>query len=354
MRLFPLVGFLLLFGIRYGVANEPPVTSVGSVDLSRYVGRWYEIAHFPMFFQRKCVGDTTAEYSLQSSGTIKVVNRCRTAEGFDTAEGKATVVAGSHNARLKVSFFWPFSADYWIIGLDPEYRWAVVGNPNRKYLWVLSRQTRLPPGLLSAALDSARRQGYDLAQLEYTPQGETGALMPTPEQMLGPYYPLQPNPAAGNDLTTGDGSGRALGEPLVVSGKVMDTRGRPLAGILVEIWQTNHHGRYHHPHDTTTHPLDPHFRGYGRTVTDEAGRYHFRTIRPTSYPGRTPHVHFRLSRDGREILVTQMYLPDEARNLRDGLFMSLPDAEARARLIGQPEAGKPESLHFDVIVERFE
>lgn len=346
-----MVCLLMLFVTRYGVANELPVSSVEAVDLLRYAGRWYEVAHFPMFFQRKCIGDTTAEYSLQPSGTIKVVNRCRTAEGFDEAEGKATAVAGSKNARLKVSFFWPFSADYWIFGLDPEYRWAVVGNPNRKYLWILSRMPRLSPELLSAALASARQRGFDLAQLRYTRHGDTSDVPPTPPQMLGPYYPLQPDTAAGNDLTAREGSGRALGEPLEVSGKVSDTHGQPLAGILVEIWQTNHHGRYHHPHDTTPQPVDPNFRGYGQVLTDDTGRYRFKTIRPVSYPGRTPHIHFRLSRSAQELLVTQMYLPDEPRNRSDGLFMSIPDAEMRARLMGQPEVGKAGALRFDLVVD---
>ncbi len=97
-------------------------------------------------------------------------NRCRTESGFDEAQGRATVVEGSNNARLKVSFFWPFRADYWIIGLDSEYRWAVVGNPNRKYLWILSRTPRLRQDLLDAALAAAAQQGYDLAQLRDTAQ----------------------------------------------------------------------------------------------------------------------------------------------------------------------------------------
>lgn len=153
------------------VAQEPaPVVSVPAVDLARYSGKWYEIAAFPMFFQRACVGDTTAEYSPGQAGAIKVFNRCRTASGFDEATGKATVVEGFANSRLKVSFFWPFEADYWVLGLDPEYRWAVVGNPNRKYLWLLSRTPQLPPPLLAAALASASAQGFDLSQLRYTVQ----------------------------------------------------------------------------------------------------------------------------------------------------------------------------------------
>lgn len=156
----------------------PPVTGVPALDLQRYAGRWYEIAAFPMFFQRNCVGDTTADYALTPEGAVAVTNRCRTADGFDEARGKATVVEGSGNARLKVSFFWPFRSDYWVIGLDPDYRWAAVGNPNRKYLWILSRTPALAPELLEAALKAAAGQGYDLGQLRYTKQGGETAPVP--------------------------------------------------------------------------------------------------------------------------------------------------------------------------------
>lgn len=160
----------MLSSIALAAWAQGPVSSVASVDLARYSGKWFEVASFPMFFQRKCVGDTTAEYAAMPDGAISVHNRCRTESGFDEATGKATVVEGFGNARLKVSFFWPFKADYWVMGLDPAYRWAVVGNPNRKYLWILSRTPQLAPDLLAAALASATAQGFDLAQLKYTTQ----------------------------------------------------------------------------------------------------------------------------------------------------------------------------------------
>lgn len=152
---------------------QAPVASVPSVDLARYSGKWFEIASFPMFFQRNCVADTTAEYSAAADGSIAVRNRCRTESGFDEATGKATPVEGFGNGRLKVSFFWPFKSDYWVLGLDPEYRWAVVGNPNRKYLWVLSRTPQLPSALMEAARASALAQGFDLSQLHTTVQSVT-------------------------------------------------------------------------------------------------------------------------------------------------------------------------------------
>lgn len=153
------------------VLADAPVASVADVDLQRYSGRWFEIASFPMFFQRQCIGDTTADYALKADGEIAVTNRCRTESGFDQAQGTAWAAEPGDNARLKVSFFWPFRSDYWVIGLDTDYRWAVVGNPNRKYLWILSRTPELSKPQLDAALGAAARQGYDLGQLRYTRHG---------------------------------------------------------------------------------------------------------------------------------------------------------------------------------------
>lgn len=177
-------------------------------------------------------------------------------------------------------------------------------------------------------------------------------LSPTPSQMLGPFYPLRPDAGAGNDLTTVDGKGRARGTPLTLVGRVLDTDGRPQAGVLLEIWQTNAHGRYHHPNDDSPSPLDPQFRSYGRTTTGADGAYRFITILPVAYPGRTPHVHFRLSRGERELLVTQMYLPGAAGagNERDGLFMSIGAPAARQRLLGVPESGAANTLRFDIVL----
>ncbi|MBU6260625.1 MAG: lipocalin family protein [Burkholderiales bacterium] len=151
-------------------AAAPPVRSVAAVDLARYSGRWYEIASFPMFFERHCVADVTADYEPAADGNLTVRNRCRTASGHDAASGRARVVPGHGNSRLEVSFFWPFEADYWILGLDPAYRWAVVGDPNRKYLWILARTPQLPAAQQEAALAVARAQGYDLTRLHMTPQ----------------------------------------------------------------------------------------------------------------------------------------------------------------------------------------
>lgn len=165
------IALALFVALATPVRADAPVSSVPALDLARYAGKWHEIASFPMYFQRQCIGDTTAEYGLTPDGNVSVTNRCRTESGFDQAQGSATLVEGSGNARLKVSFFWPFRSDYWVLGLDPEYRWAVVGNPNRKYLWILSRTPQLARDLRDEALKAAAAQGFDLTQLRSTRQG---------------------------------------------------------------------------------------------------------------------------------------------------------------------------------------
>ncbi|HZX31695.1 MAG TPA: lipocalin family protein [Rhodocyclaceae bacterium] len=161
---------LLLMSAAAGAAADPAVRSVQEVDLARYAGKWYEIARYPMFFQRNCLGDVTAQYTPLADDCISVTNRCRTDSGVDEANGKACTVPGTNNAQLHVSFFWPFRSDYWIIGLDPGYRWAVVGRPDHKYLWILSRTPQLPKEQLDQALKIAADQGYDVGQLKYTQQ----------------------------------------------------------------------------------------------------------------------------------------------------------------------------------------
>ena len=146
---------------------------VPQVDLSRYAGKWFEIARLPNRFQRKCASDTTATYKLRPDGKIEVRNECRTADGGTTsATGSARVASkDGPNTKLKVTFFWPFSGDYWIIDLDKDYRWAAIGEPGRKYFWILSREPHLDEATVSGILDRARAQGYSLESLVRTRQG---------------------------------------------------------------------------------------------------------------------------------------------------------------------------------------
>lgn len=145
--------------------------SVAAVDLKRYMGMWYEIASLPAPFQEDC-HCTTARYTLKGD-YVEVINTCRreSAQGeLDTAEGKAWPVEGSNNSRLKVSFFWPFKGDYWVIGLDPDYRWAMVGHPDKKYLWILSRTPRLAPEVYAGIEVRARELGYEVDKLQLMDQ----------------------------------------------------------------------------------------------------------------------------------------------------------------------------------------
>ena len=154
----------------------PPTTetprTVESVDVSRYLGLWHEVARLPQRFQDssslRCE-QVTAEYAPLGEGRISVRNSCVNAldpaRPTRTATGQAYVVEGSQNTRLRVSFFWPFYGDYWVIGLDPDYRWALVGSPSRRSLWLLSRTPSLPQAEMERALAIARAQGFDLGPL---------------------------------------------------------------------------------------------------------------------------------------------------------------------------------------------
>jgi apolipoprotein D and lipocalin family protein len=153
-------------------AESRPLEVVPHVDIQRYLGTWYEIATIPQRFQKGCVG-VTAEYRLRKDGDIDIVNTCRrgTLDGqVRTAHGKAWVVDKKTNAKLKVRFFWPFTGDYWIIALDADYQWAVVGHPNRKYLWILSRTPQMDPALYDELLKLIEAKGYDLSKLKRTLQ----------------------------------------------------------------------------------------------------------------------------------------------------------------------------------------
>jgi apolipoprotein D and lipocalin family protein len=151
-------------------AEDAPLPTVASVDLARYAGSWYEIARLPNRFQKQCVADTQAEYRLDGD-SVRVINRCRTDKGeIDDIHGRAKVVAGSGNAKLRVTFFWPFYGDYWVLALDPDYREVLVGAPNRQYAWVLARQPDLAETHVQALLERAQALGFDASAFIRTPQ----------------------------------------------------------------------------------------------------------------------------------------------------------------------------------------
>jgi protocatechuate 3,4-dioxygenase beta subunit len=186
--------------------------------------------------------------------------------------------------------------------------------------------------------------------------------MLTEEQVLGPFYPINKPLDRDADLThLRSRRASAKGQIIHLMGLVVNPQGKPLAGIKLEIWQANAHGRYSHINDSNDAPLDPNFQGYGVQVTDAKGEFRFKTIKPSAYPtgiedwSRPPHIHFYLT--GRhEALVTQMYFPGEALNAKDRLLQSA--APNQATLIAKVEpAGKelePDSLvvTWDIVLMR--
>lgn len=153
-------------------AEGPPLATAAHVDLERYLGTWHEIASYPQWFQKGCTA-TTATYTKRADGGIDVLNACRknSLDGkLDEAHGRAWVADPVSNAKLKVSFFWPFSGDYWVIDLAPDYSYAVVGHPSRQYLWILARQPYLSPEIYDGIIARLKDQGYDTARLQKTLQ----------------------------------------------------------------------------------------------------------------------------------------------------------------------------------------
>lgn len=152
--------------------NLPEPATVASVDLQKYLGKWYDIASYPQWFQKGCTA-TTAEYSLKENGEIKVVNSCRkgTMDGkLKVSVGRAQVVDKVSNAKLRVSFFGPFWGNYWILDLGENYEYAVVGDASRDYLWILSRTPQMNPELYRSILERLKNQGFELERLLVTPQ----------------------------------------------------------------------------------------------------------------------------------------------------------------------------------------
>ena len=166
---------ILMFQNIFAQEKElPPLKTVNQVDLKKYIGLWYEIAKIPNSFQEQCAYGTTAEYKLLEDGNIQVINKCYTKDGeADVAEGLAKVVDKTTNSKLEVSFFSilgfrPFWGDYWIIGLADNYQWAVVGSPNRKYGWILSRTPTLPDETMNKIFSILKEQYYNPDEFEMT------------------------------------------------------------------------------------------------------------------------------------------------------------------------------------------
>ena len=180
MPILPLMSALLM-GVLAAAPQKPaphPVTAVPSVDLDRYAGQWFEISRYPNFFQKGCAGNVTATYVRRTDGKIDVINRCRKADGTTTeAAGLAKIDDAKTGSKLKVRFapafisFLPFVwADYWVIGLADDYSWALVGTPDRKYLWILARTATMSDAAYALAVGVAQANGFDSNRLVRTPQ----------------------------------------------------------------------------------------------------------------------------------------------------------------------------------------
>lgn len=185
----------------------------------------------------------------------------------------------------------------------------------------------------------------------------------TPLQPSGPFYPNRNQLDKDIDLTIIQGRDeRAEGDVIYVSGQVLDDALKPISGALVEIWQANKHGRYHHEDDPNTAPEDPNFQGWGQVRSDEQGRYGFKTILPGAYPvdddwTRPPHIHFKAAKRGYHELITQMYFADEELNEVDRLLLAVPEEE-RDKLVVSLGEGRPEDDPgaqrgtFNIILQR--
>ena len=158
----------------------------------------------------------------------------------------------------------------------------------------------------------------------------------TPAQTEGPFYPNKLPLDTDNDLLiVNDHITPAVGEVTHLTGKILDEKGNPVRNALVEIWQCDAKGVYLHTRDSEPKKdqRDKNFQGFGRFLTGSTGEYYFRTIKPVPYPGRTPHIHFKVKRAGKELLTTQCYVKGEPRNERDFIFQSLRDPKARAAVL---------------------
>ncbi len=171
-------GLLSLPLLARAAGDHAPLQTIEKLNLQRYLGTWHEIARTPNWFQQKCASDTSADYSLNPGGTLRVVNRCRLADGsLNEAIGEARRVGAADSAQLQVRFAPAWLSwlpmvwgDYWVIDIDPGYQLVAVSEPKREYLWVLARQPQVDGRAYEALLERLRQQGFDLSRLQRSPQ----------------------------------------------------------------------------------------------------------------------------------------------------------------------------------------
>jgi len=173
-----------------------------------------------------------------------------------------------------------------------------------------------------------------LGGLALSTPGVFAELVQTPRQTEGPFYPNKLPLDTDNDLIiVNDGLTAAVGEITHLSGRVLDIKGSPVRNALVEIWQVDNKGSYLHTGDPRNKNRDTHFQGFGRFLTNSKGEYYFRTIKPVSYPGRSPHIHVAVKLKGKKRLVTQCYVKGDAQNARDGVLRRIQDQKQRESVI---------------------
>ena len=186
--------------------------------------------------------------------------------------------------------------------------------------------------------------------------GAVAALIPTPRQTAGPFYPETLPLDDDNNLTEVAGrTGKAKGIISDVSGRIMDINGRPLRDLRIEIWQCDANGRYRHPLENASRSLDENFQGHGFTITNAEGLYRFRTIRPVPYPGRAPHIHVAVFPADEQPFITQLYIAGEQRNDTDFLYNYIPSDKRHlvtAKFEASTMPGADRQASFDIILNR--
>ncbi len=181
-------------------------------------------------------------------------------------------------------------------------------------------------------------------------------LIRTPRQTEGPFYPDHLPLDTDNDLIiVNDSLTPAVGEVTYLSGRLLDAHGEPVRGAVIEIWQCDQHGVYLHSHSGNAGQRDPNFQGFGRFLTGSTGEYLFRTIKPVPYPGRCPHIHFKIKAKGQELLTTQCYIKGQPQNERDGIYKGIRDDKQRDSVTVDfaplPSSKLGElAAHFDIVL----
>jgi protocatechuate 3,4-dioxygenase beta subunit len=181
--------------------------------------------------------------------------------------------------------------------------------------------------------------------------------IPTPKETEGPFYPIVAQSDTDFDLTQIEGrSGVAKGKHINIIGRVVDIAGKPIEGVTVDIWQANAEGRYQHPHDTNTAPVDDNFQGWGIISTNKEGVFKFKTIIPGAYPvsddwSRPPHIHYKVTKKGYMELITQMYFPDEPLNEKDKLLQRKSKEEQQV-MISKQSASKKDTFEYQIVLEQ--